>query len=226
MSKIDIFAISRLKAYSDADGIFTLIGSAGCPLRCGYCLNPASWDNSRDIYSCSVDELYDIIKKDNLYFLSTNGGVIFGGGEPLLYHEFIKEFIQKYNDTGWTFALETSLSTNMEALKNIIDLIDLFIVDVKDMNNERYELYTRGSYEFFKNNLEYLLNNADSSKIHLRIPIIQGLHKDDEYKSSYNQLKSMGFENIEVFRYILPEQIKDISQVAIDNKNAFLNKLK
>ena len=94
------------------------------------------------------------------------------------------------------------------------------------MNNERYELYTRGSYEFFKNNLEYLLNNADSSKIHLRIPIIQGLHKDDEYKSSYNQLKSMGFENIEVFRYILPEQIKDISQVAIDNKNAFLNKLK
>ena len=59
----------------------------------------------------TVDELYEKVKMDNIYFLSTGGGIVFGGGEPLLHSKFIKEFIEKYNNTGWKFGLETSLST-------------------------------------------------------------------------------------------------------------------
>ena len=91
---------------------------------------------------------------------------------------------------------------------------------------ERYELYTNGNYELFMDNLKYLSANVNSSKIRLRVPIIEVLHNGNEYKFSYDQLKNMGFENIEVFRYVLPEKIKDISQVAIENKNSFLNKKK
>ena len=57
----------------------------------------------------SIDELYEEVKLDNLYFLATEGDLVFGGGEPLLYSAFIKEFI-KYVKTGWKFTLETSLS--------------------------------------------------------------------------------------------------------------------
>ena len=115
----------------------------GCPLRCAYCFNPFTWDDSLKPKKYSIDELYDEVKLDNLYFLATGGGLVFGGGEPLLYSDFIKEFIKKYAKTGWKFTLETSLSVKKESLENIIHCIDYFIVDTKDMDKTRYELYTK-----------------------------------------------------------------------------------
>ena len=46
----------------------------------------------------SIDELYEEVKLDNLYFLATEGDLVFGGGEPLLYSTFIKEFIKIYEN--------------------------------------------------------------------------------------------------------------------------------
>ncbi|MBE5927112.1 MAG: hypothetical protein E7270_09145 [Lachnospiraceae bacterium] len=40
----------------------------------------------------SPKELYESVKIDELYFWATNGGVMFGGGEPLLYTDFIIDF--------------------------------------------------------------------------------------------------------------------------------------
>ena len=96
MNSIRILSISRLRTYTDGDGISTLIGCVGCPLRCAYCLNPHSWDQSVKSQDLTMDELYDRVKIDNLYFLSTGGGLVFGGGEPLIYSKFIRKFIEKY----------------------------------------------------------------------------------------------------------------------------------
>ena len=74
-NKINLFAISRLRTYSDGDGINTLVTSMGCPLRCGYCLNPISWDESINPITMTVDELYEEVKRDHIYFLATNGGI-------------------------------------------------------------------------------------------------------------------------------------------------------
>ena len=227
MIKINIFGISRLRTYSDGDGISTLVASIGCPLRCGYCLNPNSWDGSKDSFTMTVDELYEELKRDHIYFLATNGGIVFGGGEPLLYHQFIKEFIEKYKETKWKFLLETSLSTPLETLKNIIDDIDYFIVDTKDMDKERYELYTNGDYDLFLNNLIYLKEHVSEDKIRVRVPIIKELHKSNEAELNREKLKDMGFNNIEVFNYIDEiENHKTISDKALENREEFLKKIK
>ena len=227
MIKINIFGISRLRTYSDGDGISTLVASIGCPLRCGYCLNPNSWDGSKDSFTMTVDELYEELKRDHIYFLATNGGIVFGGGEPLLYHQFIKEFIEKYKETKWKFLLETSLSTPLETLKNIIDDIDYFIVDTKDMDKERYELYTNGDYDLFLNNLIYLKEHVSEDKIRVRVPIIKELHKSNEAELNREKLKDMGFNNIEVFNYIDEiENHKTISDKALKNREEFLKKIK
>ncbi len=226
MKTIDIFYISRLRTYSDVDGVSTLVGCMGCPLRCAYCLNPYSWDQSVEPKSYTVDELYNEVKRDNIYFLSTGGGLVFGGGEPLLHHEFIKEFIKKYKSTGWKFTLETSLSTKQDYLKDIIDYIDFFIVDTKDMDKTRYELYTKGDYDLFIDNLKYLLATAGSQKIRVRVPKIPKLNTGDDVKSNYEILKNMGFEDIDVFDYIEIENQKRISDVALKNKEDFLESLK
>lgn len=226
MKKINIFNISRLKTYTDGDGISTLVGCTGCPLRCAYCLNPYSWDRSVESYNLTAEELFDKIKIDNLYFLSTGGGVVFGGGEPLIYSKFIQEFINEYKSTGWKFGLETSLSTNNDHLKDIIGLIDFYIVDTKDMNRQRYESYTLGDYDLFIDNLKYLRDNVESEKIKLRVPKIPGLHASNEVNENQEILRNMGFENIEMFNYIKPELRMELSEVAFNRLSEFLNQIK
>ncbi|MBR5897460.1 MAG: radical SAM protein, partial [Lachnospiraceae bacterium] len=135
---INLVSVSRIRTKTDGEGVTTLVVSMGCPLRCAYCINPFTWDGSHKGKTYTTDELYNELKIDNLYFLATGGGVMFGGGEPLLNADFISNFIKKYKDTGWKFSMETSITVPKENLKIVIGLIDLFIVDTKDMNKERY----------------------------------------------------------------------------------------
>ena len=69
---------------TDGEGVTTLAAFWGCPLRCQYCLNPHSLREGTKCEELTPSQLYDKVKIDNLYFLATNGGVTFGGGEPLL----------------------------------------------------------------------------------------------------------------------------------------------
>lgn len=222
MYEINISKISRLRINSEIDGISTLIGAMGCPLRCAYCFNPFTWDDSVKPKKYTVDKLYDEVKLDNLYFLATGGGLVFGGGEPLLYSDFIREFIKKYAKTSWKFAIETSLSVKKESLEKLIHYIDYFIVDTKDMDKTRYELYTKGDYDLFLSNLEYLLETVGADKIKVRVPKIPKLNTYADVRSNYSLLKEMGFNEIEIFDYIEINNHKKTSETALKNKQDFV----
>ncbi|MGN1048839.1 MAG: 4Fe-4S cluster-binding domain-containing protein, partial [Eubacteriales bacterium] len=70
-----VSGIDRLRMGIDGNGIRTLVVTAGCPLRCRYCLNPHTWNGRAFLDSFSAEELYDRVKIDNLYFLTTGGGI-------------------------------------------------------------------------------------------------------------------------------------------------------
>ena len=91
--KLPVVEILRYRVGTDGTGIRTLIIVEGCPLRCRHCINPETWDGTETIKEYSLEELYDEIKIDDIYFQATNGGITFGGGEPVLYAEFIANFI-------------------------------------------------------------------------------------------------------------------------------------
>ena len=82
---------------TDGSGITTLVTFMGCPLKCKYCLNQkcheavyeADGKTLRNgIMLLTPQELYDLVKIDNIYFQSTGGGICFGGGEPTLYKDY------------------------------------------------------------------------------------------------------------------------------------------
>ena len=122
--------------------------------------------------------------------------------------------------------METSLSVKREFLDDVINDIDHYFVDSKDMDKNRYELYTKGNYDLFYENLMYLKDTVGPERITVRVPIIPEFHKHEEYKENAELLKSLGFKHIQVFHYVIPETRKKISQKAIDNKNEFLAKIK
>ena len=223
---LNVVSLSRIRTQTDGEGVTTLVVSMGCPLRCAYCINPFTWDGSFKGKIYTAEDLYNELKIDNLYFLATGGGVMFGGGEPLLNADFISSFITKYKSTGWKFSMETSINVPLENLKKVIGLIDLFIVDTKDMNKERYELYTKADYDNFYNNLKYLLKEVGPERIIARVPVIPELHKDKEYEDNVKALQEIGIKGIEVFRYVNPSVRKELSDTSKKNTEEFLSKIK
>ena len=83
MNRAPLIGISRLRMGTDGHGVTTLVAFHGCPLRCKYCLNPQSLTDDAKVMVKTPEEVMQAIRKDELYYLATNGGVTFGGGEPL-----------------------------------------------------------------------------------------------------------------------------------------------
>jgi organic radical activating enzyme len=75
---------------------------------------------------------------DELYYLATGGGVTFGGGEPLLYSEFIIKILE-LGAKKWNVTIETSLNVPFEKIKVLLPYINEMIVDVKEINPKTME---------------------------------------------------------------------------------------
>jgi len=201
MTTAKIFGISRHRLTTDGEGVTTLVAFSGCPLRCKYCLNKASWDmeKGRDY---TPELLFEEVKIDQLYFLATHGGVTFGGGEPLLQVEFIKEF-RELCGPQWQLLAETSLNVPFEHIEAVDAVLDGYIVDIKDMDPEIYEAYTGKDNALVKANLQWLLRNGDPNRIMVRVPHIPEFNTDEDMTQSIESLKAMGVVNFDEFQYIV-----------------------
>lgn len=201
-----VYAIARHRLATDGEGITTLIASYGCPLKCKYCINPESWKNGTKIINYTCKQLYDKIKIDNLYFLATNGGVTFGGGEPLLHAEFIRAFRQVCKED-WRITIETSLNVSQEALALTIDVVDEYIIDIKDINESLYKRYTDSDNKLVLSNLHFLNDNVDCNKIIVKVPAIPNYNNRNDIENSIRILKEMGIDNnnIRTFHYIISD---------------------
>ncbi len=197
------FGLSRHRIGRDGDGVTTLVAGVGCPLECKYCLNPHCKTAKARLFT--LEELYDAVKLDSLYFEATGGGVTFGGGEPLLQSEFIAEFVEFVRKKGhsWRFFVETSLAVE-DDISPLLPLIDGWIVDVKDLNREIYLAYTGRTSELTMANLELLREVAE--RVTVRLPLIPNFNSDADHDASEVTLRELGFRNFDRFDYIIRQK--------------------
>ena len=195
-----VWAVSRLRMATDGVGVTTLVTAQGCPLRCRYCINPVSWNGEAKPVCLTPGELYDKVRIDNLYFQATGGGVTFGGGEPLLYPDFIAEF-RALCPPEWKLRAETSLNVPRENVEKNLDAVDEFIVDIKDMNPAIYFAYTGQENRRVRENLAFLLSKVDPARVLARVPLIPNFNTDDDVRASIETLKGMGVTRFDPFEY-------------------------
>lgn len=201
---LPVFSIERHRLVTDGQGVTTLVGAYGCPLQCRYCINPHAW-NPATLDKCvhmTPQQLYDRVKTDALYFLATGGGVTFGGGESLLHAPFIAKFRQICGPD-WHLAVETSLHVPVQNLRQVLGVVDEFIVDIKDMDKEIYESYTGQPQTPLRDNLELLASSVSAGQVHIRIPRIPAYNTEQNIQASLAWLRERGFTRLEVFNYIL-----------------------
>lgn len=200
--KAPVIAINRHRIVSDGEGITTLVGFNGCPLRCRYCLNPICFEPNKEKMMLSASELYDKVKADNIYFLATRGGVTFGGGEPLLYVEFIRRFYELCGGQ-WHICAETSLNVPTENVMSAAECVDHFYIDCKDTDASIYSAYTGRDNSMMLKNLELLVERIPSDRITVRVPLIKDYNTDGDRQKSVERLKKLGIVNFDLFEYIV-----------------------
>lgn len=194
-------AISRLRMRTDGAGVSTLVAACGCPLRCRMCINPCTWDGSIKPRMLTAEELYRAVEIDNLYFLSTGGGITFGGGEPLLYADFIREFARIIPE-GWAINAETSLCVPHENVETAAQCVGHFYVDIKDTNPDIYRAYTGAEIDTALENLRLLIGMAGPERITVRLPLIKGFNTAADVDKSERILSEMGVTMFDRFEYI------------------------
>lgn len=195
-------AINRHRLTTDGEGVTTLVGFHGCPLHCEYCLNAQCLQADGVWCRLTPGELYSEVEIDDLYFVATGGGICFGGGEPLLRSDFIKAFAEIMNPE-WKLTIETSLNVPLENVKAIASLVQMWYVDIKDMNPDIYKAYGCKENRQVISNLQWLAANGYADKVIIRLPLIPEYNTDEDRQRSQQQLEEMGFTNFDKFNYIV-----------------------
>lgn len=201
--KTPLIGICRHRLVTDGQGVTTLVAFHGCPLRCKYCLNAQCLRSDGVWRQLTVQEILDEVMVDDLYFQATNGGITFGGGEPLLRSDEIVDFC-KWRPMEWRIYVETSLNVEQRALETVAPYVNHYFIDVKDMNPDIYRRYTSIDNSRVVENLRWLADHVDLEKVTIRLPHIPDYNTQADIAKSRKQLETMGFKDFDCFEYITP----------------------
>ncbi len=191
MKKGLIFDIKRF-ALHDGPGIRTTVFLKGCAANCWWCHNPESQDmkieksirtnrfdqsniEEEEIIGkeMSVDELMTEISKDQIFFDESGGGVTFSGGEPLMQSDFLKEILKTCQTMGFSTTLDTTGYAPPDVFLSICDFVDLFLFDIKFIDDQLHRKYAGVSNVNIISNLQNLVKQKKS--LILRLPVIPGI---------------------------------------------------
>jgi pyruvate formate lyase activating enzyme len=118
----------------------------------------------------SIEEAIEEVLKDKKFHQVSNGGVTLSGGEPLLQKDFVLKLLKELKDIGVSTCVDTSLYCAKETLKQAIKHTDIFLVDIKLMDESKHIKYVGKSNKQILENFKYLAKNTPN--IVVRIPLI------------------------------------------------------
>ena len=202
---VPFIGVSRHRIGIDGVGVTTLAAFHGCPLRCHYCLNPTCLGSPKGLPVYTPETLFEKVRIDNLYFLATGGGICFGGGEPLLRSAFLARF-RELCGSAWRLTAETSLNVPRVAVAQAAELIDDFIVDIKDSNPVIYKEYTSRSNRHALANLRWLLAKKGAEHITVRVPLIPQYNTNADRDRTVALLCDWGITRIDRFDYVVRDK--------------------
>jgi len=206
-SQFLVQVINRHRMTVDGKGVTTLVGLFGCPLKCKYCINMDLLSNNK-YKKITPEDLWKELEIDYCYYVSTGGGITFGGGESLLHASAIQEFI-KIIPAGVAVNLETSLNAPisdkmfLETVEAVFNTGGELIIDTKSLDKDIYKAYTGLDNEKVLRRLKLLLDNGYQQKCTVRVPVIPEFKDRSRAEADADQIRAMGFENIDLFDYIL-----------------------
>ncbi|MHB8104188.1 MAG: glycyl-radical enzyme activating protein [Dehalococcoidales bacterium] len=149
----------------------------------------------------SVEEIFDMVNRDNIFYEASGGGVTVSGGEALLQPQLVVGLFKKCHQDGIHTCVETSGYAAEFAFKQVLPLTDYIFFDLKIINPERHRRYTGKSNELIHSNAR-LVAESGVETIY-RMPLVPGINDDEQnIKDTVDFLKGLvNNARIEVMPY-------------------------
>jgi pyruvate formate lyase activating enzyme len=142
---------------------------------CGACVEACPTEGRQIVgQERSVGEVLETVLQDRVFYEESGGGVTFSGGEPLSQPEFLMELLVSCRERGLHTAVDTCGLARVDHLLAIAPLTDLFLYDLKFIDDAKHAHYTGVSNAVILSNLQAL--GGAHAQIWLRIPVIPGIN--------------------------------------------------
>lgn len=167
----------------DGPGLRYVIFTQGCLLRCQYCHNPDTWKIGEG-KEMSVAELMADIKDYIPFLKASGGGVTVSGGEPLLHIPFLIELFTECKKLGIHTTIDSSggcfsrKPKFIEALDELMPLVDLVLLDLKHIDEEKHRALTKVSNKHILDFAHYL--EEKEKPVWVRHVLVPGVTDKDE----------------------------------------------
>lgn len=126
----------------------------------------------------TIEQVMDIILKDELFYRNSGGGVTASGGEPTAQPEFLKQLFTDCRNHGINTTLDTSGYVDETVLSDILSYVDLVYYDLKHMNPKKHREITGVDNELILSNA--VMISEKNIPMVVRLPMIPGKNDSTE----------------------------------------------
>ena len=159
---------------------------------CGKCKDACSYEAIvRYGNLMTIEEVWDAVRRDKMFYETSGGGVTVSGGEPLLHPYFVRALFELCREEDINTCVETCGNVKTDAFHEVLPVTDYFLFDLKHMDLETHKKYTGHTNDKIVKNAKLLIErNAD---VLFRQPLIPGINDMEEnIKATAGFLKSLG----------------------------------
>jgi len=152
----------------------------------------------------TVDEVLDEVIRDEPFYKNSGGGMTVGGGEPTVHPEFLVELLRKGKEMGLHICLDTNGIASWEIYEKTLPFVDIYLVDIKNMDSEEHIRGTGAGNEKVLENIRKL--SEAGAAIRIRVPVIYDFNDFDE-----------NFEKMGEFLKSLPNPVEGVDLLPFHN---------
>ncbi len=141
--------------------------------------------------SMTVDDVWDAVRRDKMFYETSGGGVTVSGGEPLLQAHFVRELFELCRKQHIGTCVETSGFADPDALLEVMPVTDHFLFDLKHMDSDTHRKYTgQPNGQILKNAALAIEHGGD---VVFRQPLIPGVNDSPmNVEATARFLRSLG----------------------------------
>lgn len=170
--------------------------------RCGTCIGACMAD-AREMVGreMTVEQVMDEVLRDVPFYDESGGGVTFSGGEPLLQGEFLLDLLRACKAHDLHTAVDTCGFASAATLDRMRLYVDLFLYDLKVMDDQRHREVTGASNKLILANLRRLSDHGHA--IIVRVPVVPGINDDEDNLRQIGALLSglPGIRRVDLLAY-------------------------
>ena len=168
------------------------------------------------------EDLIARLMQDKNFYDNSGGGVTISGGEPLCQIDFVVEVLKGLKANGVHTALDTTGFAPWEALERTLPYVDLYLYDLKHMDNEKHKTVVAVPNKIIHENA---LKLAEAGKaLQIRIPVIPRFNEDEEnirataefcvkLGDSVKMVQLLPYHNLGVMKYLRISDGKPVEAV-------------